>query len=862
MNKLIAITSFLLIAISVSAQKVVSGRVTEKDNSGAVVGANVMIKTAEGKIVKFTTTHTDGTFKIELATWNEGMSINVSMIGLKAYSAPLQTNANNLDIRMEEGVLQVKEVIVNADRIRENGDTVTYRVSGFAQKQDRTIGDVLQRMPGIDVASNGKIQYQGIDINKFYIEGSDLLGGKYGIITNGISHDDVGAVEVMENHQPIQVLRGLSFSDQAALNLKLKNKAKANWLANGHLGGGWATQPNGALWDGELFLMAVMSGYQTITTLKSNNIGTDLRNQVTDFFTDTRNTGLDNYLSIHLPATPSLKEARTYFNRSWMFSSSHLWKMKSNVIKAQVDYYNHRATASSSSVSTYFLDSGEKVITERHSGTEHGNRLTGKFSVETNQKNYFLDNTLRTELNWDRIHTTITGTIPNSQRATTPDYYVSNHLKTIKRFGEKHLITFTSVNEWESKPQRLYVNYSNEKRLSQHISDHAFYTNERAEYGFHIHGFNLSFEGGITGYLRGMESEIERNADSIIDESADNAATTNYFSFYVSPKVEYASKKIELTLRYPFNYTYYKFNQRLGNCSEYFQSPSLNVRWKLNPRFSLSTSGGFGRMPMELHDIHDELILTDYRTFTRGVERFYANSRKHVSGRMLYRHSLRGIFTNVMVVKSWSSTPYKATQHFMEDFIVYSFETSPSSSQSLNVIGNFSKTLDFMRGSISVNGAYSRMDRSMISESIPTLYHNTSWNVGSRIYSNIADCVFLSYDLKFLRSQLAVNRQSPRTLDRYIHIFAMNVTPMNTLSWQTGGEYYRNELTDGNYKGLFLLDTKLTWRINRRLELVASLSNILNRKTYSYTTYGTLSSLESTRYLRGRECMFTLYLKK
>lgn len=84
-------------------------------------------------------------------------------------------------------------------------------MNSFAQRQDRTIGDVLKRMPGIDVSNNGKIQYQGIDINKFYIEGNDLLGGKYGIATNGISYDDIGAVEVMENHQPMQVLRGLSF---------------------------------------------------------------------------------------------------------------------------------------------------------------------------------------------------------------------------------------------------------------------------------------------------------------------------------------------------------------------------------------------------------------------------------------------------------------------------------------------------------------------------------------------------------------------------------------------------------------------------------------------------------------------------
>ena len=135
------------------------------------------------------------------------MTIHVSMIGLKSYSAPLDKDFSHLDIRMEDGTLQLKEVVVEAGRIRESNDTITYRVSGFAEKQDRTIGDVLRRMPGIDVSVNGNIKYQGEDINKFYIEGNDLLGGKYGIATNGISHEDIGAVEIMENHQPFQVLR-------------------------------------------------------------------------------------------------------------------------------------------------------------------------------------------------------------------------------------------------------------------------------------------------------------------------------------------------------------------------------------------------------------------------------------------------------------------------------------------------------------------------------------------------------------------------------------------------------------------------------------------------------------------------------
>lgn len=843
---------------SAFAQKEVTGRLTDKQTGEALVGANVMVKNAEGKLVKFATTREDGTFLIKLSAWSKGMTIHVSMVGMKTYTAPLSEEMKKLDIRMEEDTQELKEVIVKAGRIRESGDTVTYRVSGFAQKQDRSIGDVLQRMPGIDVASNGKIQYQGVDINKFYIEGSDLLEGKYGIATNGISHDAIGAVEVLENHQPMQVLSGLSFSDQAAINLKLKDKAKATWLLNGHIGGGWSNQPKEGLWNGEAFLMAVMANYQTITTVKSNNTGMDLRNQVIDFLSGGRGTDLGDYFSVQLPSTPNLSKDRTTFNRSWMLSSSHLWKVKKGEMKAQIDYYNHRATASSASTSTYYLENGEKMIRESREGTEHGKQLTGKFIIEANEKTHYLNNTLQTELNWDDIRTSMTGTLPNSQYAKIPDYYVANRLQVIKRFGGKHLVTFSSVNEWESKPQRLSVEYPEESRFSQRISNHAFYTNERASYGFYLKGFNLSLEGGVSGYLRDMESNLE----DAINGNTTGDVTTNYLSLYASPKLEYAFKKVELTLQYPFNYTLYKFNGRIGNQSEYFHSPSLKVRWSPNPRFSVTASGGLGRSPMSLQNIHDEAILSDYRTFTQGVEDFYTNSRKQVSGRVQYRNTPRGFFANAILIKSWSNTPYKTTQHFVDDFIFHSYEASPSRSQSLNIMGNVSKTLDFMRGAISMNGGYTRMANNMVSENVPTLYHNTSWNLGGRINGSISNYVYWSYNLKYSNSQLSMNREEMQSLDRYTHSFSMNISPIDVLSWETEGEYYRNEVAESNYKNLFLLDTKLTWQVSKRMELVASVNNLFNRQEYTYTTYNNLSSIESTRYLRGREFMFTIYLKK
>ena len=287
--------------LSVSAENQITGSIVQASDNSPISGANILIKDANGKILAYSASAPDGRFSIRLSSTSEKLYINATMISYKPYSAPLLLDGKPLVIKMEDGALQLQEVVIKADRIRENGDTITYHVGSFAQRQDRTIGDVLKRMPGIDVANSGKIQYQGVDINKFYIEGNDLLGGKYGIATNGISYDDIGAVEVMENHQPMQVLRGLSFSDQAAINLKMKNKSKATLLVHGTLAGGFSEQPKGLLWQGDIFTMMVTGKYQMITTFKGNNVGQNLSDQLMDFISDRQNETIGGYVSLSIP---------------------------------------------------------------------------------------------------------------------------------------------------------------------------------------------------------------------------------------------------------------------------------------------------------------------------------------------------------------------------------------------------------------------------------------------------------------------------------------------------------------------------------------------------------------------------------
>ncbi|MDE5800589.1 MAG: TonB-dependent receptor, partial [Paramuribaculum sp.] len=359
------------------AQVSVTGSVIEKDSREPLAGASVIIKGPDGKIKKYTTSKADGSFSLSIPT-TDSCRLEVTMISFAKQSIPLDSITLPATIEMVPGATILKEVTVKADRIREQGDTITYDVASFAQSQDGSIGDVLGRMPGISVESSGKVQYQGKDINRFYIEGSDLLGGKYGIATNGISHDDVGSVEVMENHQPMQVLSGVAFSDQAAINLRLKDKAKATWSVSGSAAGGYSHQPAGGLWKEELFAMAAMTGFQNITTIKTNNTGDDLSTQANDFFASRRGTDLTRYVGVSLPGVPSLNKERTLFNRSALISTNNLWKFGRGELKAQIDYTYNRVTSDASNITTYFLSQANRVVTENRSGVDRSHALSAK----------------------------------------------------------------------------------------------------------------------------------------------------------------------------------------------------------------------------------------------------------------------------------------------------------------------------------------------------------------------------------------------------------------------------------------------------------------------------------------------------
>ena len=221
----------------------------------------------EGTIKNYALADNNGTLSVSACARDRLVFSALGYVKLTKDVSAFSTGTSNR-VWLTENSIALREVTIKAPPISAKGDTLVFNVKSFAARGDSYLEDVLKKLPGINVADNGMVSYQGKAINKFYIEGRDLLGNSYNQATRNMPVDAVKAVEVMENHQPVRMLQGKQVSEKAALNIRMEQSHKARPFGevSGAMGYGHST-----LWDGSVFLTQILGTSQLMLTGKTNN---------------------------------------------------------------------------------------------------------------------------------------------------------------------------------------------------------------------------------------------------------------------------------------------------------------------------------------------------------------------------------------------------------------------------------------------------------------------------------------------------------------------------------------------------------------------------------------------------------------
>lgn len=858
---------FFFCTLYIEAQQVVlSGKVTDKSTEAPLPNVLVTVRpTGENKIVRYAQSSQDGKYEIKLASFPNNHILHFSMMGYASLVIALSGDRSQYNVKLSEQATELKEVVVKAPSIRQRGDTISYMVSSFADAQDKSLADVLKKMPGIEIEKSGAIKYNGVAINKFYIEGKDLLGGRYGLATNNMHQEDVGSVEVMENHQPIKALEDISFSQNPAINIRLKEDAKARWVGTAKAGAGF--EP--FLWSAELFVMRFTAKTQSLNTYKTNNTGIDVTQETQTFSIDevmsqfSKNYRLDNYIDVRPDNLMDIDANRARFNKSHMVSTNNLWGLSKNFdLTSQISYTNNRVNSDNFSRTTYYLKESTIVTDIGESTTSKQNRLSADLVLTANTSAYYLKNKLNADLLWDDIDMGITGTYPNTQSASVPHHRFSNDLEILKRSGNK-TYTLNSYNLYQVKPQHLAVSREGEKQ-QQDVRTSAFYTNTNTSMGFYVKPVTIAMKMGVIGVFRLMESELTGVSETL--GVMNNDLSMNYINLYVSPELEYKKDGFEAKFNMPVSFTPYRYHDKNQKATDsdtkFLLSPHLYIRYHFTSRLSVSVSGRLAQSPVEEQQFYSGMLLQNYRNLSRGFIDYNTANQKSTSLNIAYKRPLSAFFANASAIRSWTETKRTSSRFFIDDYILNTFIPQNNNSDVWMLNGSVSKGLDIINGMVSLRSSYMGYNGSIFQNEVSTPYSSDTWSITPKINSRIAIWCNLSYEFNYVSNRLNVKDTGVKSSSESIsQVLSCNFILGKKYYIQLTGEHYYNKMSNNVSKHLFLADAEFTYSFANGWELNLSAKNIFNQDEYSYTVYDGLTSMSKEYKIRPRNFLASVFFR-
>ncbi len=297
----------ILMCNTLYAQHIIKGAI--KDEQGKpVVAANVILQQNENtSILTFGITNEKGDFVLNVPPNLDSVWMVITHLSYVTQKLYIKTSLPYHEIVLSPQTYKLPELVVKNDPFIQRGDTLIFDVSKYRQGSDQNIEQVLSRIPGITIESNGRIKYDGLDISKFYIEGLDMLEGRYRIATRNLRIDAIRDIEIIERHQPIRALDSLVRPDNAAINLRLKS----NIAVTGSLRGGAGASP--ILYLGAADIFGFTKKQQFNISGSANNIGENQGSNFQNFYTDVNDLRLD-LIQINKILPPFLVEERYYLD--------------------------------------------------------------------------------------------------------------------------------------------------------------------------------------------------------------------------------------------------------------------------------------------------------------------------------------------------------------------------------------------------------------------------------------------------------------------------------------------------------------------------------------------------------------------
>ncbi|MEL4307228.1 carboxypeptidase-like regulatory domain-containing protein [Joostella sp. CR20] len=855
------------------AQAVISGKVSDSLKipiSGVSVVVNV--KNTDS-ILAYDITNGQGDFSIAFTSEDEMVDVVAKSMGFATFKIAVVNKSQTLNFTLKEQVTELKEVVVKSSPITQKGDTINYNVSSFAKQEDRSIADVIKNMPGIEVLSDGQILYQGKPINKYYIEGLDLLEGKYNLANNNLPHAEVSQVQILENHQPIKILDSLVYSDRAALNIKLKN----SYTFTGQAEIGSGASP--LLRKVNITPMLFSKKQQMLTSYQTNNTGENVASQLKKLTIEDlldqfeRNDTKEDWLAIQPIEQPVFKEQRWLDNNVHLLTFNFLQKLKNDYeLRVNTSHLNDYQQQRGYTDTRYFVNADTVMLLEQKYNQLYSNSLETIATLQKNTKENYFKNSLKFNGYWDGQRGTVELTDENVNQNLSNKYFrLSNDFKVLFPLG-KQIATLKSYVAFSKVPQSLSVmpgqfsgllnNGASYNEVVQDVVQHTFYTNNFVEFSKGWKNFSFNPKVGFLVEKQQLDTEI-LTSETLQTSNFQNNLDWFHTKLYFHLKTQYKVENWRVELSSPINYNRYVLEDKpLDEAQELSKvtfEPRLSLKYDVSGFWSLGTSSGLSNSFGTINQVYYNYILQNYRNIQRIDAPLPVVRNLNYSFFVNYRNPISALFFNVIYNYS-NSKNNLLYESFILDNGAVELQAVPQNNYRDNHNLSFkgSKYFSDISTNLTFGTRYGLQSFQQLLNSELTDVENQNWQFNGKIDIDITDWLNTELSSVFQYSNSKIQQQKNKTIAQQFHELNINLYPSKNHYVGLNTEYVSNNLYSKTDTNLFAdVVYKYTWQ-KKNVDFGLRWSNIFNTENYNTVNVSEYSYVATRFNLRPQQLLLSV----
>lgn len=235
----------LILAISVltcgawAQTHTVQGRVVNADNGELLEMAAIQLfkyAGADSSMVTGVQTDQNGAFFLKAADGK--YSLIVSTLGYHTKKVAVTVEGKDVNLKsvtLKEDVQVLGEVQVRgtAAEMVVRGDTVEYNAAAYKMNENAMVEDLLKKMSGVEVSSDGKVTVNGEEIKGVRIDGKKFFGNDVQTATKNIPADMIEKVQIVDQKSDMAKMTGIEDDEtERIINLTLKANKKKGAFGN------------------------------------------------------------------------------------------------------------------------------------------------------------------------------------------------------------------------------------------------------------------------------------------------------------------------------------------------------------------------------------------------------------------------------------------------------------------------------------------------------------------------------------------------------------------------------------------------------------------------------------------------------